>query len=146
MAENIYDIKINDLKGNELNLSAFKGKKWMIVNVASECGFTNQYAQLEELHKNHQDSLTILGCPCNDFGGQEPGGSDEIEQFCSINFGVTFTLTEKLNISQDPHPLYQFLCNKEKNGKKDYQIFWNFQKLLKKLKLFCGTVRWGYLR
>ena len=103
----------------------------MIVNVASECGFTPQYAQLQELYDQHRDRLVVIGCPCNDFGHQEPGSAADIQQFCSINFGVSFPLTEKLTIKNNPHPLFHYLCNKSENGsKKDVEVQWNFYKFL----------------
>ena len=89
----IYDIAINDISGNPINLGAFTGKYILFVNVASECGFTTQYAGLEELHKQFKDDLIVIGLPCNQFGGQEPAAEKEIQQFCTKNFGVSFLLT-----------------------------------------------------
>ncbi len=114
-----------------IDFSAYKGKKILVVNVASECGYTSQYAQLQELYETFQDKLVIIGCPCNDFGGQEPGSADEIKDFCSLRFGVTFPLTEKLNIKSNPvHPIYEWLCSKEQNGTSDAEVSWNFCKFL----------------
>ena len=125
-----YAIKINGIDGKALSLSDFKGKKILIVNVASECGYTPQYAQLEELYEMKKDKLVVLGCPSNDFGGQEPGSAQEIVKFCQQNYGVTFPLTEKLGIKQNTHPLYQWLTQKQKNGVGDYEVAWNFHKFL----------------
>ena len=125
-----YDIAINDIHGHKMDLSQFKGKKILIVNVASECGYTPQYTQLQELYDSHKEHLVILGCPSNDFGGQEPGKSEEIVTFCQKNYGVTFPLTEKLGITEDTHALYQWLCKKELNGVEDHVVKWNFNKFL----------------
>lgn len=130
MIESLYDIKINSIDNKTLDMNMFKGKKLLIVNVASECGYTPQYDQLQELYEKHQNQLTILGCPSNDFGGQEPGNSEQIVQFCRKNYGVTFPLTEKLNINKDQHPLYQWLTRKEKNGVNHGEVKWNFHKFL----------------
>jgi len=125
-----YDIQINDILGKVLDLHQFKGKKVLIVNVASECGYTPQYEQLEELNRTFGQHLRILGCPCNDFGGQEPGDSQQIFHFCQSMYGVSFTLTEKLHIKSQPHPLFQFLMNKTQNGIGDFEVEWNFHKFL----------------
>ena len=91
--KSFYDFKVKDLEGNEVDLKKYKGKKVLIVNVASECGYTPQYKELESLYKNYKDSnLVILGFPCNDFGGQEPGSAKEIKTFCQKNYGVTFLI------------------------------------------------------
>ena len=127
----IYDIAINDISGNPINLGAFKGKYILFVNVASECGFTTQYAGLEELHQLYTDNLIVIGLPCNQFGEQEPATEKEIQQFCAKNFGVSFLLTEKIEVKGDEqHPLYTWLCSKEKNGKSNSTVKWNFQKYL----------------
>jgi glutathione peroxidase len=131
MSKTVYDYPLKDIKGNDFNLSKFKGKKILLVNTASACGFTPQYAQLEELHQNLNDKLEVIGLPCNDFGGQEPGNEQQIEQFCEINFKVSFPLTEKVQIlGSNPHPLYEFLMKKELNGYRDSEVKWNFQKYL----------------
>lgn len=127
---NLYNISINDINGKPIDLKKYLGKKMMIVNVASECGFTKQYTQLEELYSAFKDKLVILACPCNDFGGQEPGSDAEIINFCQKNYGVSFPITQKIEISNNPHPLYQFLTNKDKNGIGDFQVEWNFHKFL----------------
>lgn len=127
----IYQIKINNLQGKELTLSDFEGKKLLFVNVASKCGFTPQYEELQKLQENYKDSLVVIGVPCNQFGGQEPGNPDEIQEFCSINYGVTFPITEKINVKgSEKHPLYAFLTDKKLNGKKSSSVKWNFQKYL----------------
>ena len=127
----IYDIEINTLDGKPLDLKAFKGKKVMFVNVASECGFTKQYAGLQELSDTYKDGLVVIGVPCNQFGGQEPGNASQIQSFCEMNFGVTFQLTEKIHVKGNKqHPLYQWLTSKELNGVKSSSVKWNFQKYM----------------
>ena len=129
--DSIHRFKLESLDGETIDFSTFNGKKIVVVNVASECGFTAQYSQLQELADLFADSLVIIGCPCNDFGGQEPGPADEIRSFCSRRFGVTFPLTAKLNIvGQNPHPLYKWLTTSELNGVADSSVSWNFQKYL----------------
>lgn len=131
MSHTVYDYKLKNIKGEELNLANFKGKKLLLVNTASACGYTPQYKQLEELYENFKDKLVVIGLPCNDFGEQEPGTEKEIEQFCEVNFGVTFPLTEKVKIlGSDISPIYQFLTKKELNGYRDSEVHWNFQKYL----------------
>ncbi|MDC0204414.1 glutathione peroxidase [Flavobacteriales bacterium] len=127
----IYDIAINDISGNPIDLNKFKGKHILFVNVASECGFTKQYAGLEQLHKQFKYNLIVIGLPCNQFGGQEPGSAKEIQQFCTKNFGVSFLLTEKIEVKgEKQHPLYSWLTNKEFNGKSNSIVKWNFQKYI----------------
>ena len=125
----IHNISIEGINGNELRLDQFRGKKLMIVNVASACDFTPQYEQLEELYRHYKDSLSIIGCPCNDFGDQESGQEKEILSFCQTMFHVTFPLSKKINIRSTPvHPLYQWLTDKALNAVKDSEVTWNFQK------------------
>ena len=127
----IYDIQINALEGDSLDLSAFKGKKILIVNVASKCGFTPQYKDLQELHELYGDKLVIIGVPCNQFLSQEPGGAEEIATFCERNYGVTFQITEKVDVKgKNQHPLYAWLTEKAKNGNEDSTVKWNFQKYM----------------
>ena len=127
----IYDISINSISGEPINLNDFKGKKILIVNTASECGFTGQYEDLEKLYETYKDKLVVVGVPCNQFGGQEPGTLTEIKTFCEVNYGVTFLLTEKVDVKGDnQHPLYAWLTNKEMNGVKSSSVKWNFQKYL----------------
>ncbi|WP_298518825.1 glutathione peroxidase [uncultured Kordia sp.] len=129
--KSMYDIEINDLQGNPMSLSAFKGKKILFVNVASKCGFTKQYKELQALSDRYKDNLVIIGSPCNQFGKQEPGDASQIQEFCAINFGVTFPLTEKLDVKgKNQHPLYTWLTSKNLNGKKRSSVKWNFQKYL----------------
>ncbi len=122
----LYDFKINSLEGKSVDFSQFKGKTLLIVNTASECGYTPQYADLQEVHKQHGGKLTILGFPANNFGGQEPGTNAQIATFCQKNYGVTFQMFEKISVKgNDQHPLYAWL--KEKTGK---EPTWNFCKYL----------------
>lgn len=121
---NVFDIDIKDIKGNKINWQSFQNKHLLFVNVASECGFTKQYKQLQELYEHHGANLEVIGMPCNDFGGQEPGSPEDIQQFCSKEFGVSFTLTEKLGIKSDRHPLIEYLCGDQ------YEIDWNFNKFM----------------
>ena len=103
----------------------------MFVNVASKCGFTGQYEDLQKLYDTHKDKLMIIGVPCNQFGGQEPGTVKEIQTFCQANYGVTFLMTEKVDVKgKNQHPLYQWLTQQEKNGSSSSSVKWNFQKYL----------------
>lgn len=131
-SQTIYDFKVTDIDGNEFNLASLKGKKVMIVNTASKCGFTPQYEELEKLYKTYQDSnFVIIGFPSNDFMSQEPGSNEEIKEFCSKNYGVSFPMMSKIEVKgKDKHPLYQFLTEKSKNGYSDNSVKWNFQKYL----------------
>ena len=129
--KSIYDIEINSLQGKPINLSLFKGKKILFVNVASKCGFTPQYKELQKLHNIYEDSLVVIGVPCNQFGKQEPGNSSEISEFCQVNYGVSFLITEKISVKgKEQHPLYSWLTNKNENGRKNSSVKWNFQKYL----------------
>ena len=128
---NLYDIQINSLQGKPINFGDFKGKYILFVNVASKCGFTPQYKDLEKLYQEYKDHLIVIVVPCNQFGHQEPGSSDEIQEFCQVNYGVSFLITEKVNVKgSNQHPLYVWLTNKENNGKKSSTVRWNFQKYL----------------
>ena len=130
-SNSIYDIKINDISGEPIELSDFKDKYLLFVNVASKCGFTDQYKDLQELHEKYKDDLIIVGLPCNQFGNQEPGNEEEISQFCQINYGVTFLLTEKIEVKGgNQHPIYKWLTDKNLNGVKSSTVRWNFQKYL----------------
>ena len=129
--KSIYNIAINDISGNLIDLNDFKGKHILFVNVASECGFTSQYAGLEELHQQYKNDLIVIGLPCNQFGGQEPGAEKEIQQFCTKNFGVSFLMTEKIDVKgKMKHPIYNWLTNKNVNGKSSSSVKWNFQKYI----------------
>ena len=127
----LYNIEINSIDGSPINLNEYKGKHLLFVNVASECGFTGQYEDLQKLYDTYQDKLMVIVVPCNQFGGQEPGNSDEIQSFCQKNYGVTFLMTEKIDVNGDSqHPLYQWLTKKDMNGVKSTSVKWNFQKYL----------------
>lgn len=130
--ESIYNIKIIQLdEKTALDLSQYKGKKILFVNTASECGFTPQYEDLQKLQDKYPEKLVVIGSPCNQFGGQEPGNSDQIATFCKKNFGVTFMLTQKLDVKgTNQHPLFQWLTSKSKNGVLDSEVKWNFNKFL----------------
>jgi len=127
-----YDFKINGLREGVIDFSRFKGKKVLLVNTASECGFTTQYKQLEELHElMGGEKFCILGLPCNDFGAQEPGAEKDIATFCDVNYGVTFLMTEKIHIKPPKtHPLYTWLTDATENGINDFEVSWNFHKFL----------------
>jgi glutathione peroxidase len=128
---NIYNIEIKSLQNNPILFSDFKGKHILFVNVASKCGFTPQYKGLEELQNTYKDNLVVVGVPCNQFGNQEPGSSSEIKEFCEVNYGASFLITEKIEVKGDKqHPLYQWLTSKKLNNKKDSSVKWNFQKYL----------------
>ena len=127
----IYDIEIKSLQNNPIHLSDFKGKHLLFVNVASKCGFTPQYKELEKLYNTHANNLVVIGVPCNHFGKQEPGNNDEIEEFCKVNYGVSFLITEKIDVKgKEQHPLYNWLTSRELNNKKSSSVKWNFQKYL----------------
>lgn len=129
--ESIYDININSLQGKAINLKDFKGKHLLFVNVASKCGFTPQYKGLEKLFKDYKENLQVIGVPCNQFGSQEPGNANDIEEFCEVNYGVSFLMTEKIDVKgSNQHPLYSWLTKKDFNGKKNSSVKWNFQKYL----------------
>ncbi|MDX5419572.1 MAG: glutathione peroxidase [Hymenobacteraceae bacterium] len=123
-----YSFKVNSLEGQTIDLSKYKGKKVLVVNTASECGYTPQYADLQKLHEAHGDKVVILGFPANNFGGQEPGSEEEIAAFCKKNYGVTFQMMEKVSVKgDDKHPLYQWLA---KNSPNNEEPAWNFSKYL----------------
>lgn len=126
-----YSLEATNNKGVTVSFEQFRGKNVLIVNLASECGFTPQYSQLEELHQLHNNNLAILGFPSNDFGAQEPGSDEEIENFCKVNFGVTFPLFKKDHVKGEKRqPVYDWLSNSEKNGWNDNGPTWNFNKFL----------------
>ncbi len=130
-SSSVYDIAINDLNGTPIHLSDFKGKYLLFVNVASKCGFTKQYKDLEQLYQNYKEQLMIIGVPCNQFGAQEPGSAKEIQNFCAFNYGVSFQLTEKVAVKgANQHPLYKWLTDKQFNGRLRSTVRWNFQKYL----------------
>jgi glutathione peroxidase len=127
-----YNLKMKSLEGKAFDFASLKGKKVMIVNTASECGYTKQYAQLQELHEMYSSKgLVIIGVPSNNFGGQEPGSAQEIIKFCSANYGVTFLMLEKSVVKgKEMCDLYKWLTTKELNGHLDTHVKWNFQKYL----------------
>ncbi len=136
----LYDFNLTALDGSTVDFSRYKGKTLLIVNTASECGYTPQYADLQKVHELYKDKITILGFPANNFGGQEPGTNAQIASFCQKNYGVTFQMFEKISVKgADQHPLYQWL--KEKSGK---EPTWNFCKYLVKpdgtVKFFASGV------
>ena len=131
MKSEFYDFKMTAIDGTEINFEKYKGKKVMLVNVASECGFTPQYEGLQKLHEKYRDNLVILGFPANNFGGQEPGSNEEIAGFCKKNYGVDFQMFEKISVKGDDiHPLYQWLSDKDKNGWNNDAPNWNFCKYI----------------
>ena len=130
-AKNIYDFKIESLDGGTIDFSQYKGKKILIVNTASMCGFTPQYKGLEKLYEDHKDKLVIIGFPSDNFGGQEYKNNSEIKTFCTSKFGVTFPLTTRVDVKGDNiTPVYKYLCNKSENGILDAKISWNFNKFI----------------
>ena len=129
--KSIFDYKIKDINGTELTVGDFKNKKILIVNVASNCGYTRQYKDLQELHEKYKDKVQVLAFPCNDFGRQEPGTASEIIEFCEINYGVTFPVMQKIKIKNVPtHPIYNWLGDSKLNGWNDKKPKWNFHKYL----------------
>jgi len=129
--KSFYDLQLNDINGNKIDLVSLKGKKVLIVNLASKCGYTSQYSDLQDLYENHSDKLEIIGIPCNDFGRQEPGSASEIKNFCKMNYGVTFTLAEKQKIKSKPvSGVYEWLSNPDLNGWNSSLPSWNFCKYM----------------
>jgi glutathione peroxidase len=131
-SKTLYDFKAKTIDGKDFDFRSLKGKKVMIVNAASKCGFTPQYEQLEALYKEFGgDKFTIIGFPANNFGSQEPGSNADIKTFCTKNYGVTFPMMEKISVKGDDiDPLYKWLTNKAENGKVEAPVKWNFQKFL----------------
>ncbi len=129
---NLYDIKVKNIKGEEISLDRYKNKTLLVVNVASKCGFTKQYEGLEELYKKYKDKdFCILAFPCNQFGAQESGSDEEIEQFCTLNFNVSFDMFGKIEVNgQNEHQLYKYLKNEAKGIFGSKNIKWNFTKFL----------------
>jgi len=129
-ADNVYQFKVTSIDGEPLDLSQYRGKKILIVNTASECGFTKQYAGLQELATKYADKVVVIGFPANNFGGQEPGSNLEIKGFCEKNFGVTFPLAEKISVKgEDISPLFEYLTTAD-NADFTGEINWNFEKFL----------------
>lgn len=131
-ANKLYDFKVNDIDGKEFDMKQLKGKKVLIVNIASECGYTPQYKELEELYKTYRENnFMIIGFPCNDFGSQEPGTEKEIKDFCTKNYAITFPLMAKIAVKgEQTAPIYKWLQNKSENGIQDATVKWNFNKFL----------------
>ena len=127
-----HSLSATDIHGKPFSFESLKGHKVMLVNTASECGYTPQYKQLQELHETFKDKgLIILGFPCNQFGGQEPGTEQEIEAFCEKNYNVTFQMMSKVEVKgAQQHPVYQWLTRKDQNGAMDAAVKWNFHKFL----------------
>ncbi len=127
-----YDFEVNDIEGNSYDLSQLEGKKVLVVNTASKCGFTPQYEDLQALYEKHGgDDFTIIGFPANNFMNQEPGSNEQIKEFCTSNYGVTFPMMSKISVKGDDiHPLYEWLTKKENNGVMDAKVKWNFQKFM----------------
>jgi glutathione peroxidase len=130
-SHSVYDFKVNGLDGTPIELSKYKGKKLLIVNTASQCGYTPQYADLEKLYQQYKNKLVIVGFPANNFGGQEPGTNAQIKDFCKKNYGVSFPMSEKVSVKGDDiDPLFRWLTTKNENGVMDAEIKWNFTKFL----------------
>lgn len=129
---NVHQYKVKDASGNEIDLSQYRGQVLLVVNTASQCGFTPQYKELEQLHQKYKDKgLVILAFPCNQFGGQEPGSDDEIQQFCELNYGVSFPVMAKLAVNgPDASPLFEHLKDSARGLMKTRAIKWNFTKFL----------------
>ncbi len=124
----IHQFRVEGIDGREISFEDFKGKKLLVVNVASECGYTFQYQQLQELYTEFNDKLEIIGFPSNDFGNQESGTNAEISTFCTLNYGISFPMAAKVKIKENP--VYQWLTQKALNGETDSEVKWNFQKYL----------------
>lgn len=127
-----FDLTATDIHGDTVPMERFRGHKVLVVNTASECGNTPQYARLQALHERYRDSgLVIIGFPCDQFGGQEPGTEAQIETFCTKNYGVTFPMMSKVEVKgPGAHPVFQWLTERARNGKMDVEVTWNFQKFL----------------
>jgi glutathione peroxidase len=127
----IYDFTVPSLDGGKIDFSQYKGKKVLIVNTASKCGFTPQYTELQELYDKYKDKLVIVGFPANNFGQQEPGTNAEIKEFCTKNYGVTFPMAEKVSVvGDDIHPVFKYLTEEAKKKGIEDPIKWNFTKFL----------------
>ncbi|MFP4024380.1 MAG: glutathione peroxidase [Thiohalospira sp.] len=130
--KSFYDFKVQTIDGENYDLATLKGKKVLVVNTASKCGFTPQYEDLQKLYEKYKSKdFVIIGFPANNFMNQEPGSNNEIKQFCSENYGVTFPMMTKISVKGDDiHPLYKWLTQKEENGVMDSKVKWNFQKYM----------------
>ena len=131
VSPSIHQFKVKSIDGGVIDFAKFKGKKILVVNTASKCGYTPQYEALEKVYETYKDKLVIVGFPANNFGSQEPGSNDEIQQFCIARFGVTFPLASKVSVKgDDTAPIYKWLTSKDQNGVLDATIAWNFNKFL----------------
>ena len=129
--KSIHQFKVASLDGGTIDFASFKGKKILVVNTASECGYTPQYKELQALYEKYKQKLVVVGFPANNFGGQEPGSNDSIAVFCKRNYGVTFPMAAKVSVKgDDTAPIFKWLCNKTENGVTDAEIKWNFGKFL----------------
>ena len=148
-ASNFYSLSFMSIDGKKIDLSQYKGKKVLLVNTASKCGFTPQFEDLEQLHQKYKDKLVIIGFPSNDFGGQDPGSNEEINSFCQKNYGVSFLMAEKSSVKgENKNIVYKWLTNKSENGWNEQEPTWNFCKYLidengKLLSFFPSRVKPG---
>lgn len=128
----LYDFKVKDIDGKEFDLSSLKGKKVLVVNVASKCGLTPQYEKLQELYEKYKDkNFVVIGFPANNFNGQEPGTNEEIKTFCALTYDVSFPMMSKIDVvGENKAPLYKWLTEKSQNGIMDAEVQWNFQKFM----------------
>ena len=127
----IHSFKVKSIEGKTIDFSSFKGKKILVVNTASKCGYTPQYEALQKVYDQYKDKLVIVGFPANNFGGQEPGTDSEVQEFCKARFGVTFPLASKVSVKgDDMAPIFKWLTSKAENGVLDADIKWNFGKFL----------------
>lgn len=130
--DSVYDFKMKSIDGEEVDLAKYKGKTLLVVNVASRCGYTKQYKDMQAIYEKYKDrGLVILGVPCNQFGSQEPGSESEIKEFCTANYGVTFPMFAKVDVNgEDQAPLYRYLTQLKTKPKTDGAVSWNFEKFL----------------
>jgi glutathione peroxidase len=130
--QTFHDFTLKDIDGKEFDLASLKGKKVLVVNVASKCGLTPQYEDLQALYDKYKDrNFTVIGFPANNFAGQEPGTNAQIKEFCTLNYGVTFPMMDKISVKgKDQAPVYNWLTHKSENGKIDQEVTWNFQKFM----------------
>jgi glutathione peroxidase len=130
--KSLYDFKVKDIDGKEFDMSTLKGRKVLIVNVASKCGLTPQYEKLRQLYEKYKDrGFVIVGFPANDFKGQEPGSNEEIKAFCTLNYNVSFPMMSKIEVTgENKAPVYKWLTEKSENGKMNAEVQWNFQKFM----------------
>lgn len=130
-SRNIYGFTVPSIDGKTIDFASFRGKKILIVNTASECGYTPQYEDLESLYRQYGEKLVVVGFPANNFGGQEPGSNEEIKSFCQKNYGVSFPMAAKVSVKgDDMAPIYRWLTSKSMNGVMDADVKWNFNKFL----------------